>query len=48
MYILLQGLVIILPAYFVVEYGIWLVVVQTGPSCPHAHSRLILSLPSAG
>ncbi len=26
----------------------WLVLVLTGPSCPHAHSRLILSLLSAG
>jgi hypothetical protein len=26
----------------------WLVLVQTGRSCPNAHSRLILSLPSAG
>ncbi len=48
MYIMLQGLVIILPAYSVVEYchtwatGVWLVAVQTGPSYPHVHSRLIL------
>jgi hypothetical protein len=27
---------------------VWLVLVRTGPPCPHAHSRLILSLPSAG
>jgi hypothetical protein len=27
---------------------VWLVLVWIGPSCPHAHSRLILLLPSAG
>jgi hypothetical protein len=48
-YIIL-GLVIIPPAYCVVEYGhtgMQMVLVQTGLSCPHAHSRLIVSLPSA-
>jgi hypothetical protein len=54
MYIILQDVVIILLAYYVAEYGhtwatgVWLVLLKTGPTCPHAPSRLILSLPSAG
>ncbi len=41
-------------AFYVTEYdqiwasGVWLVLVRVGPSCPHALSRLILSLSSAG
>jgi hypothetical protein len=51
---ILQGLLIIFLAYCITEYYhtwttvVWLVLVWIGPSCPHAHTRLILSLPSAG